>query len=346
MIPIPIPTDMLVSAASKLGIVLLEKALGDGVSGMIGGKLSKLFGFTPRVAIWDHERVPGLIWRLPDPDSPEKKERKMSDLDGLLIRNNEVVIYRAGPVEQPLIPGIWKLERKAKDARGAEIIYVQYSTFSFKWGIPRSSGPLTKDGVQVGISGEVRVRVSDAIKFVNEIVKSNKQVQPNTIREWIFSDIVAILRDQIQRMEASNLTSQELSMAVSAKGELELPKYGLTIEKLNVMYTALPEEFVAAKSRYGIARVEAESMKVMGKAKAEVDEVQLTTKAAYAERLMKTAHETGVAVKFGKEGDIEIGMGSAETGSGDSGTAFCPNCGSQIQIQGARFCPKCGKPLN
>ena len=336
---IPIPFEMVVSGAAKLGLILVSKVLGDEIPEMIGNRLSKLFGFDPKVSIWDHDRNPSLIWRLPDKESPKKDERKMKDLDGIMIRNNEVAIYRAGANEQPLIPGVWKIERKARERRGAELVFVQYSTFAIKWGIPRNSGPMTKDGIQIGLSGEVRVRVSNAIKFVNEIVKNRDEMTADDVKKWIFGDVIAILRDQIQRMDAATLTSQSLSMAVQAKGELELPKYGITITRLNVMYTALPEEFVSAKTRYGVSKVDAESMKVMGKAKSEVDSGHMANKASYAERLMQKSKETGVGMKLSRDGDIEVGTNSS------SDQSFCHQCGEKIGVSKAKFCPSCGEKI-
>jgi membrane protease subunit (stomatin/prohibitin family) len=336
MIPIPIPAGLVVSAAANLGIALVEKVIGDRIPKGLGRKLGKFFRGKPRVSMWDHDPNPdALLYRLPDKKSPNEKERKMKDIQAILIRNNEIAIYRAGAIEQPLFPGVWRFEKEAVNRSGAEIVFISSSAFLFKWGIPQASGPLSKDGVQIGVSGEARVRITNAIKFNSEIVKDKDLLLPMDVKDWIFSDIIAIIRDRISKMKAPDITSESLSIAVQAKGEKELPKYGLKIVKINVMYTALPEEWLDARREIGISEAEAQAMRTRGSAKADA----LRAKMDVLKDGMRASKETGSGLEVDEKGGFKISRDD------DDQPNFCPHCGYKVENGDAKFCQACGKKL-
>ncbi|MHA1917655.1 MAG: SPFH domain-containing protein [Candidatus Ranarchaeia archaeon] len=334
MIPIPIPSALVISAAAKLGIAFVQKLVGNELPSTIGHKLGKFFRGKPRISKWNHRENPdALIYRLPNRQSKKEKERKMKDIQAVMIRNNEVVIYRAGNIEQPLIPGVWRFEKKAVERSGAELIFISSSTFSFKWGIPQASGPVSKDGVQIGVSGEARVRITNAIKFYNELSSGKSLLYPIDVKDWIFSDIISIVRDRIQRMAAPDITSESLSMAVQAKGEKELPKYGLKVEKLNVMYTALPQDWLKARRQIGISEAEAHATRTRGRADADVIKAKMDA----VKDGMRVSGETDSGVEFNNDGSVKISRGRG-------GQTFCPNCGYK-QPSDSKFCPACGKKV-
>jgi len=186
------------------------------------------------------------------------------------------------------------------------------------------------------LSGESRVRITNAIKFHNEIVKNRPAFYANDVKEWIFSDIIAILRDRIQKMEATETTSESLSIAVQAKGEQDLPRYGLKIEKINVMYTAFPEDWVKARRQIGISSAEAQATKVRGHADAEA----LRAKMDVLKDSMRVAGETGTGVELESTGTIRI----TQRRKGDDELKFCPSCGAKLEVV-TKFCPKCGSKL-
>jgi membrane protease subunit (stomatin/prohibitin family) len=188
--------------------------------------------------------------------------------------------------------------------------------------------------VQIGVSGEARVRITNAIKFNSEIVKDKDILLPMDVKDWIFSDIIAIIRDRISKMKAPDITSESLSIAVQAKGEKELPKYGLKIVKINVMYTALPEEWLDARREIGISEAEAQATRTRGAAKADA----LRARMDVLKDGMRASKETDSGLEVDDRG-FKISRGSKDSPN------FCPHCGFKVDTDEAKYCQACGKKL-
>ncbi|MGQ4915041.1 MAG: SPFH domain-containing protein [Candidatus Asgardarchaeia archaeon] len=364
-----------ISAAAKVGFILLGQLTAKESSGEgLFGKISSFFKGRFNVVVWDKTKNPGLVWRIPDPNADEDYLKSLSKIDGIVVRTGELAIYSAAGILQPLPAGIWKLDKKVKKRPGGEIAYVNVTTFPVRWGISREAGPLSKDGLKIGISGEARVIITDPAKFVFEVAKAKRLVTEDDVKEWIMSDIISILRDQISKMNAEDITNDALQIAVQAKGERELPKYGLKIEKLNVMYVSLPPAYVMAKEQHTVSKIygetelnqamiEAQKRKIIGETELELKEKEMKLKTGVVSELASKAGEVGAGIKVKGE-EIEIKPESVspvqqvpsqtitpsqeramEAGQG-SQLQFCPYCGKKLPATaGLQFCPYCGKKL-
>ena len=388
-LPAALVAAQVAASAAKIGISLLSS--GDGLKNVktLTDVLSKLTGLSAlkkflgkgasNILAWETAAVgSSVLWAVPKRDHPNPTFRNLKDIEIVVVMTGELAVYIAPGILQPLPPGVWKLEKSARNRSNAKIVFVNTTTFPIKWGIPQESGPLSKDGLKIGLSGEARVRIIDPIKFVHEVQKNKDVVTLEDIKEWIYSDIVSILRDRVSKMNATDITSDSLQVALQAKGEQELPKYGLKIEKLNVMYVALPQSYIMAREQHTVtkiygqteleqAQVEAQKRKVIGETELELEAKKAQLKTGTVSEIVDKAAKVGAAVKVHgdsievtpttpstavqtkeekpKESILGAIFGKREKKEEEEGPQFCPFCGKQLPTRGLKFCPFCGKKL-
>ena len=388
-LPVTLIAAQVAASAAKIGISLLSDSKSLENVKTVAGVLSKLTGLSAlkkflgkgssNILAWETAAIgSSVLWAVPKKDHPNPTFRNLKDIEIVVVMTGELAVYIAPGILQPLPPGVWKLEKTARNRPNAKIVFVNTTTFPIKWGIPQESGPLSKDGLKIGLSGEARVRIIDPIKFVHEVQKNKDVVTLEDIKNWIYSDIVSILRDRVSKMNATDITSDSLQVALQAKGEQELPKYGLKIEKLNVMYVALPQSYIMAREQstvtkiYGQteleqAAIEAQKRKIIGETELELEAKKAQLKTGVVNEIVDKASKVGAAVKVHGE-SIEVTptttapkieetkeekpkesllgaiFGKHEKKE-EEGPQFCPFCGKQLPARGLKFCPFCGKQL-
>jgi regulator of protease activity HflC (stomatin/prohibitin superfamily) len=202
----------------------------------------KLKDFDPKIISWQREDKGDLntslmyIYPQLGDNIKDKKFFAVKDYE-------KAIFYNRGALVDVLGGGIYEIDKKAK-VKGTEIVWIDTSLIEMPWGVPQSSGIPTKDGIIIGLHGNLKLRINDVKKFYTNVVAGKKVWTGNDLKNWIIDLLHASLRDVFKKYTAKNVLLEERDRVVTlltSKITDEFVSYGLDLETLYVIGIKSPE---------------------------------------------------------------------------------------------------------
>jgi len=201
----------LIDALAQKGINFVE-GFGKGVQ-----YVGKRAGVVP--VQWPHERYPGLVWRIPEPDDVPASERItaasiFAHKQPLIVREYErAVVLDNGKLYAELPAGVFDVS-KAPVKGMIEIIWVSLNQSQHYWGL---GGVMTADGVTVGGFGTVFVQVADATKFIFSLVAGQQAYTEQAIGDWIKNTVIGSMRPELASRDVRSLMAERDAFVQACK---------------------------------------------------------------------------------------------------------------------------------
>jgi membrane protease subunit (stomatin/prohibitin family) len=211
---------------------------------------------------WTDESSDTLVWRFP------RYENEIKQGAQLIVRQSQVaVLVNQGKIADVFVPGRHKLMTENLPVLSTlmgwkygfhspfkvEVYFVNTRNFTnLKWGTQnpimlrdQEFGP-----VRLRSYGTYVVRVSDAVRFINEIVGTSSRFTVEGVAEQLRNLIVTRFADLLGESKIPVLdlagNYNELSAYLGQKIAPEFQEYGLEITKLLIENISLPTEVEAA----------------------------------------------------------------------------------------------------
>ncbi len=153
------------------------------------------------------------------------------------------LFYNKGELIGVLSGGVYILEKEAR-IKGTEIVWIDTSINDLKWGIPQSNGIPSREGILVGLHGDLKFRISDVKTFYQDVVAGNKVWTLKDVKNWINGLLKTTLRDIFKSHNARDIILQDREWVINSmisKVTEEFLKYGLELESLNVLGIQPPD---------------------------------------------------------------------------------------------------------
>ena len=223
------------------------------------------------VVEWLEDSTDAMVWRFARPGNEIKNGAQ------LVVRPGQVAVFvEQGDVADVFLPGRHELVTAnlpiLSRLRGwkhgfqspfkAEVVFVSTRQFtSLKWGTktPVMTRDSTLGPVRLRAYGQYAVRVSDAPRFVRELVGANAHFEVEQIAEQLRNLVVSRFSDLLaaEPVGVLELASRyvELGDLLAARLGPELGEYGLEATKVVVESISLPEEVAGTldqRTRMGI----------------------------------------------------------------------------------------------
>lgn len=196
----------------------------------------------PEIIAWERvDRGPldtPLTYSFPQQGDNIKKKKYFAVKD-----YQKALFYDKGQLIGVLGGGVYELSKKAR-IKGTELVWLDASLLDIPWGIPQTQGIPTKDGYIVGIHGDLKLKISDAKTFYNDVVAGKTDWTNRHLRYWIISLLHTSLRDIFKSYEAKNIILEDRERVINlitSKITEEMLVYGLELETFNVIGINTPE---------------------------------------------------------------------------------------------------------
>ena len=184
---------------------------------------------------WKHElsKKSELIWRLPN-----EKYKNIKDIDILIVKEYE----RAALIQSGFLKNVLTQGSHTLPINTDEIIYIDISPQTRPFGVPKSSGLLTKDQSRIGFSGNISFKIKednvDIGNFITKIVSHANSLPCNQLIKWLREGPIYIaLRDVIKDRtfdQFLKIGSEELQLELESKIGFNLTSYGIELLSINI----------------------------------------------------------------------------------------------------------------
>ncbi|MFX0049549.1 MAG: SPFH domain-containing protein [Candidatus Hermodarchaeota archaeon] len=205
-------------------------------------KGKEVVDYNPEIIAWQRREVDSknapLLYVFPQPGDSIKDKKFFAVKD-----YEKALFYNKGELLGVLGGGVYELEKKAK-IKGTEIVWIDTSFIDIQWGIPQSNGIPTKDGIFIGLHGDLRLKINDVKIFYNDVVAGKSVWRVQNLKEWIMSLLNSSLRDIFKNHQAKQVVLEERERVINlitSKVSEEFMKYGLELETLNIIGVKAPE---------------------------------------------------------------------------------------------------------
>jgi len=196
----------------------------------------------PEIIAWqrgdaDSKNAP-IMYIFPQPGDNIKNKKFFAVKD-----YEKALFYNKGELLDVLGGGVYELEKKAK-IKGTEIVWIDTSFIDIQWGIPQSNGIPTKDGIFIGLHGDLRLKISDVKIFYNDVVAGKRTWKIQNLKEWIMSLLNSSLRDMFKNHQAKQVVLEDRERIINliiSKVSDEFMRYGLELETLNIIGVKAPK---------------------------------------------------------------------------------------------------------
>jgi membrane protease subunit (stomatin/prohibitin family) len=198
--------------------------------------------YNPEIISWqrvdaDSKNAP-LLYIFPQPGDNIKNKKMFAVKD-----YEKALFYNKGELIDVLGGGIYELEKKAK-IKGTEIVWIDTSFINIPWGIPQSGGIPTRDGIFLGLHGDLRLKINDVKLFYHDVVAGKGTMGIQDLKDWIMSLLSSSFRDIFKNHHAKQVVLEDreriINLIISKVSE-EFMKYGLELETLNIIGVKGPE---------------------------------------------------------------------------------------------------------
>lgn len=173
-----------------------------------------------------------LIFIYPQPGEDIKKKRFFAVKD-----YEKAIFYDRGVLVDVLGGGVYELDKKTR-TKGTEIVWIDTSLTEIQWGIPQSSGIPTKDGVIIGLHGNMKLRINDAKNFYTNVIAGKKAWTRNDLKNWIINLLHTALRDVFKNYTAKSVLLEERDRVVTlliSKITDDFMSYGLDLNTIDII---------------------------------------------------------------------------------------------------------------
>lgn len=209
---------------------------------------------------WDHVANPGMLFHLPS--------NRISFVKIVVVKEYEQGVFlRDGKLYAVVPPGRWFLSRMPVVGR-MEFIWVDTGIKKVKFGLRT----LTRDGVELGSSGVVYLRVTDAERFILNLVTARELFQPVDLETFLRDQIASVMRVEMAHYDVQSLYLEREMFISVARVKLQemFGDVGLEFRTLEVPGFLLPDDVSEALRKPMMAQREAQAMIETGSATAEV----------------------------------------------------------------------------
>jgi len=205
-------------------------------------KGKKVVDYNPEIIAWQRgdadSKNARLLYIFPQPGDNINKKKFFAVKD-----YEKALFYNKGELLGVLGGGVYELEKKAK-IKGTEIVWIDTSFIDIQWGIPQSNGIPTKDGIFIGLHGDLRLKINDVKLFYNDVTSGKSTWGVQDLKEWIMSLLNSSLRDIFKNHQAKQVVLEERERVINliiAKVSEEFMRYGLELETINIIGVKAPE---------------------------------------------------------------------------------------------------------
>jgi len=198
--------------------------------------------YDPEIISWQRGETESknvrLLYIFPQPGD------KIKDKKFFAVKDYEkALFYNKGELLGVLGGGVYELEKNAK-IKGTEIVWIDTSFIDIQWGIPQSNGIPTKDGIFIGLHGDLRLKINDVKLFYTDVASGKSTWGVQDLKEWIMSLLNSSLRDIFKKHQAKQVVLEERERVINlitSKVSEEFMRYGLELETLNIIGVKAPE---------------------------------------------------------------------------------------------------------
>jgi regulator of protease activity HflC (stomatin/prohibitin superfamily) len=270
----------LIESLAHKGIEILQ-GVGKGVQ-FVGARA----GAVP--VQWPHDKRPGLIWRIPEPDDIPAFERVsvasiFAKKQPVLVREFErAIILDNGKFYAELPPGVMDIS-KVPITGIIEVIWVSMNQTKLRWGV---GGVMTIDSVTVGAFGSLFLQIADATKFVMGLVYGQQIYTEDRIEEWVKGLIMGLMRRELASRDVRTLQLEREAFVESCRAALGpmLAEWGLEFKHIEMQELTIPPEYRQALQSVTMAGINRQAAVLQ--ASADADVLQIGAQAEAGKRLM------------------------------------------------------------
>lgn len=198
----------------------------------------------PEIISW--QRVDKEILKTPLIYIFPKPEDNIKDKKYFAVKDYEkALFYDQGKFLGVVGGGIYELDKKAR-IKGTEIVWVDTSIIEIPWGIPKKNGIPTKDGVTIGLFGDLKLKISNIEIFYNDIAAGKKEWVIQDLKNWIITLLHTSLRDIFKNYNVKQVVLEDREKVINlitSKITEEFIRYGLELETFNIIGIKTPEDF-------------------------------------------------------------------------------------------------------
>ncbi len=187
----------------------------------------------------------GLVWRLPT--DPHKRASLFSASQTIVVNEGEVAVVLAdGQSNGALPPGRYVFE-KQRVVGSLDIVWIKTAQQALKWGIGNVS---SSDGIQVGATGQMYLRVADGVRFNAEVVKGATALGEIDLQRLVVPRVQGVLRPVFAAWPAVRLQAERDVFREEVRVRLTdaLSALGLEVVDFEVVQVDFPPEFKAMLS--------------------------------------------------------------------------------------------------
>jgi regulator of protease activity HflC (stomatin/prohibitin superfamily) len=191
---------------------------------------------------WEREDKPGVVNEIihiyPQPKDDIKKKKYF------IVKDYEkVLFYNKAELVDVLGGGVYELDKKDK-MKGLELVWIDTSFIKIQWGIAQTEGIPTKDGVFIGLHGDLNLRITSPKIFYHDVVAGCKNWNIEDLKNWIKGLMHTSLRDIFKNYTAKDVLLEDRERVLnqsSSKMIEELLRYGLELDSINILGFKAPE---------------------------------------------------------------------------------------------------------
>lgn len=190
----------------------------------------------PEIIAWQRESMGGLedllVYSFPQPGDKIKSKKFFAVKD-----YEKALFYDKGVLIGVLGGGIYELEKKAR-IKGTEIVWVDISLLDLPWGVPIRYGIPTKEGCEVGLHGDLKLKISDVKTFYHDVASGKKDWTVQELKDWIMTLLLTSLRDIFKNYSVKHIIKEERERVINlitSKITEEFVRYGLELETFNIV---------------------------------------------------------------------------------------------------------------
>ena len=192
-----------------------------------------------------------IIYKYPQPGDDIKKKKYF------IVKDYEkVLFYNKAELVDILSGGVYELNKKDK-MKGLELVWVDTSFIKIQWGIAQTEGIPTKDGMFIGLHGDLNIRIISPKIFYNDVIAGRKIWVVEDLKNWIKSLMHTSLRDFFKNYNAKDVIIEDRERVINhinSKMTEELLRYGLELESINILGIKAPE---GTENLFRVERVKA-----------------------------------------------------------------------------------------
>ncbi|TFF97432.1 MAG: hypothetical protein EU547_04310 [Promethearchaeota archaeon] len=227
------------------------------------------------------------------------------------------LFYDKGELIGILEGGVYELDKKAK-TKGTEIVWIDISINEINWGIPLSNGIPSKNGIIVGLHGNLKFRVNDVKTFYNDVVAGKKIWSLKDVKDWTINLLRSVLRDVFKKYEAKQILLEDRERIfgmVNSKLVEDFMNYGLELESINVLGIQVPEGMESLyedDKQKSVLSKEKEIMELEKVVQTKKRELEAAKKSYEREQKVLDAQSKLEEIKYISEAEKLSGFSSAE----------------------------------